>query len=612
MVSSADVTRGSALTLPLVVARHLAWARRDQARALVWGHRLGYVPRVPATNRIELVEAGRKATEARAVPDNSIVGALQEGTALAASASFLGLEVRTADVAGPSGLVECALSEGWRLLGGSMQSLAALSHECWGLLTVFLRRGGVLFLADVRPESDLHALGHGLAIEEPQVKSLDVPSTAIAFPGSVADFAQVLAGTEIETAVQGSCLRGRARPLVLSVARGRRHPSVVEIRVGAGRVVLSSFPVDLNCDLSACFGAELSPVVLPPLMVLKQLFGEVAWHAPAVLANFTVDDPALREGLLGLPYSSVSRVAREHDFHVTVATIPAELHLAQPEVLAELRRRSPVISACYHGWNHDGYEFYRSSGSRLRFRPRSLEYQRWALRRAAEAGRRFAQRTSYALNRVMVFPDGLGPAAILPDLHRLGFLASCNLDNRYPLEAEVPTDPLLGVLPADTAWSGFPLLWRRYVDDPAYMLDIFIGRPALTFEHRRPLGRDLLPFVNRAEELHRLVHGEAAWRNLEEVARHAYLQRLQPGEGWQALMTSNEACLHNPDAAPRSYRVLRPDLPPGSRWETEGDLMVSAEGAYVTVPPGATVSLRLLGEQRLPRPATPCSIFPGV
>ena len=81
------------------------------------------------------------------------------------------------------------------------------------------------------------------------------------------------------------------------------------------------------------------------------------------------------------------------------------------------------------------------------------------------------------------------------DLNALGFVASCNLDNRYPLEAEVPADPQLGMRPADTAWSGFPLLWRRGIGDSGYVLDLFLGRPALTMRHRRQLGRRLLPFI---------------------------------------------------------------------------------------------------------------------
>jgi hypothetical protein len=345
------------------------------------------------------------------------------------------------------------------------------------------------------------------------------------------------------------------------------------------------------------------------MMALKRVFGRAAWHPPALLANFTIDDPALREGLLGLPYRRLTRAAREHGFHVTVATIPAELRLADQPALSQLREQPGLISACYHGWNHDGYEFYRSTGSRLGFRVRPLSVQREALARAAAEARRFAGRTGFELDRVMVFPHGIGPAAILPELHALGFVASCNLDNRYPLESEVPADPCLGLRPADTAWAGFPLLWRRAFQDPGWAMDLFLGRPLMTMRHRNQLGRYFLPFVKRAEEISQLARGTVAWRSLEEIARHAYWQRLDPQTGWQVLMTTNEACLHNPDPRPRTYTVRRPHTPPGSWFETDGAVQRAADGTSVTVASGATATMRLLPDREpLNLPTRPCSL----
>jgi hypothetical protein len=478
-------------------------------------------------------------------------------------------------------------------------------------LASFIRGGGTFFLTEVQDDAILSELSRRLDVEQVQPEPFPAHSIGILFPGDAAGFAGMLGGVALDTSMQGLWLKGATRPLALGVAGGDRLPTVVELPSGEGRIIVSGFPGRLPGSLASCFGAELSPVFLPAMMALKQVYGAAGWHAPAVLANFTVDDPALREGLLGLPYSRVLEVSRTCGFHVTVATIPAELGLAEPSVLSHLRLHPQQLSACYHGWNHDGYEFYRSSGRRLRFRTRSLDQQRQALRQAAEAGRRFAERTGYALDRVMVFPHGLGPAAILRDLHDLGFIASCNLDNRYPLEAELPEDAWLGLRPADTGWAGFPLLWRREIGDAAYALDVCIGRPALSFEHRRALGGDLLPFAARAEEIHRLTRGAAAWRSLDEVARHSYLQRLDPANGWQLLMTANEACLHNPDAVPRSYRVVRPHLRPDSRWEVEGAAVDTsgAENPCITVPPGRSVTARLGGQRpSLPRRVAVCSL----
>jgi hypothetical protein len=594
------VTLNRALAVPVVAARHLLWDRRDRARALVWGHRPGYELRTPPPNRIDLVEPVRPTPPTPAAPATACVGVLERGTVLAACARLLGLAVAEPGEGDPILLLERAIRQGWGLLASSAGGLTALPVDRWAALDAFVRRGGTLFVYGVHQGADLRELSRHLNLEPVRAAPLGTPSTAILFPGAAVDFASLLAGVRVETSVQGFWLQGAARPLALSSLGEVARPSVVELAAGQGRVVLSSFEGGLSEDLASSFGPEQAPVLLPPLMALKQVFGRAAWHPPALLANFSVDDPALREGLLGLPYSNVVRIAREHQFHVTVATIPAELGLAEREVLSLLQEQPKLISACYHGWNHDGYEFYRSTGSHLRFRVRSLAEQRHALTRAAEQGQLFTERTGYRLDRVMVFPHGLGPAAVLPHLHALGFVATCNLDNRYPLESEVPADLHRGLRPADTAWAGFPLLWRREINDSSYFLDLFMGRPALTFEHRGPLGRDLLPFNSRAGEIHRLAHGSVIWRGLDEVARHAYWQRLDPVTGWQVLMTTNEACLHNPGPDSRIFTVWRPHLPLDSRFEIEGAVVEAGDGARVTVPAGSTATIRLLPSRGSP------------
>lgn len=605
----------AAADLVLTAARHGLWAQRDRVRDLIWRERLGYQPRFPPQNRIDLVQHERAQAPPAATPESGEFGVLENGTALAECGQFLGLSVVEPDRRGAVGVLNDAVQKGWPLLGCSAATLTQLPEAGWNALSAFLAGGGTLFVAGVAPAPTpvLAEFGRRLRMEPLCAEPGSGQSTAVLFPGDKAGFAHELAGVRVETSVQGARLRGEGmRVLAFSVVDGGREPSVVEQGVAPGRIIFSGFPAVLPSRLAGCFGPEHAPLFLPPMMLLRQLYGVAAWHPPALLANFTIDDPALRQGLLGLPYSEALRRGRDHGFHVTVATIPAELGLADPAVIAQLAEGGETISACYHGWDHNGYEFYRSEGRRLRYRVRALSEQRADLRRAVEHGLRFARRTGYELDRVMVFPHGLGPAALLPDLHNLGFIGSCNLDNRYPLEAPVPDDPYLGLRPADTAWAGFPLLWRRDLADRSFPLDLFIGRPALTFEHRRALGEDFLPFVLRAEEIRRLAPGRVVWRSLDEVTRHTYLQRRDLQRGWQVLMASNEACLHNPDPTPRTYSVWRPHVPAGSTLEVCGAPASRLQPLDVTVPAGGTAVIRLVptGDDHRLGPRMSCSIFP--
>ena len=59
-------------------------------------------------------------------------------------------------------------------------------------------------------------------------------------------------------------------------------------------------------------------------------------------------------------------------------------------------------------------------------------------------------------------------------------------------------------------------------------------------------------------------------------------------------MTTNEACLHNPGSAARTYSVTRPLVPAGSSVEVEGGARNEEMPLLVTVPPGRTAVVRVV------------------
>jgi hypothetical protein len=385
----------------------------------------------------------------------------------------------------------------------------------------------------------------------------------------------------------------------------------VRRRLGRGALILSAVPSELEGRLGDAFaaGSAVAMTAVLPVMLLRAVYGSAAWHPPAALGNFTNDDPALRRGLLGLRWDLLLGRTRDHGFHTTIATVPRELALADAAVVELLRRHPDLLSACFHGCDHEGYEFYAPDALNTRYRPRPLADQRQALDRAVEHARRFTQAQGLELERVMVFPYCVGPAELFGDLQRLGFVATCNYGDKYPPGSAQPVDPDLGLRPADLAWAGFPLLWRRGLRDQGYLLDLLLGRPLLTFGHTGALGADFGPFVERADRINQATGGAAIWCDLDEVARHAYLQRHRPDGLWEVLMTTNEACLHNPDPEARAVVVNRPQRPLGSVFEVDG--MRSRDLTSVVVPARGVSVVRLVTAAEGPALAGPrcCSLF---
>lgn len=592
--------------LATAIARRQIWANEGRVRSLLWGERYGFAFRSQHYEPPAFVtpDSPRLEIGSRAPARTSDLGVIAQvhgeatRTVLAEAGRFYGLDVHEAAPDHAVPLIERAVRERWPLLGLSLDSSSEVPQRLPRLVLGYVESGGTLFLNGIgpRPGRGLSQVAAELGLMAPERRESGPTARQVLFPERERGFAHELAGVGIEVSGSQSVLSDARGGEVLAWVRAASGllPAAVERRVGAGRVVISAGDQMVD-GLAGAATAREPLTALPAMMLVRQVYGEAAWRVPGTFANFIIDDPALRNGRLGLDYRRVLALAREHDFHVTIATIPRELELAEPEVVAMLREQARWLTACYHGSDHRGYEFYLPEAKRMRYGARPLAAQKLALRRAAELALRFSERSGVTLDRVMVFPHGIGSPQVFGTLQSLGFLASCNSDDRYPLGAPVPADFDIGLRPSDLAWEGFPLMWRRGLPDRSFPLDLFLGRPAITFGHTKALGPDLQQFTDRADELHRIAGDDLRWCGLEEIAMHSYLQRRDPSSGWHVSMLSNEICLHNPDPRPRTYSVQRQHLPLGSALVSDAGPTGASELVAVTVPPGGTRKVRVAG-----------------
>lgn len=617
-------SRHRSLALLQAVARRQRWRVEEAVRRLLFPRRVGFVPRrLPPMAVTGPVDAGaRRAGVAilRTEPRSARVGVVGwSETVVAGCARQAGLEVCVYDASPLTGVAAQATRERWPVLGLTGPQL---DETPGGGLRAYLARGGTLIVTGLAPNHSaaLKRLGDQIGLALPSCRPLSGRCTGLRFTSEEPALTRELAGAWFESDEAEAFLATPACTALAWVEQGGdRWPVAWTVHAGGGRIVLSTGASTLEVRGEAKWRSPLA--LLVPLMVLQAAYGTAAWHAPFALANVTIDDPTLDRGPLGLDYGRIVRLAHEFDFHLTVATIPRELRLADPDVLELLGRERRRVSACYHGNDHDSYEFYLEKATRHRFPSRSLEVQQQKLSEAAVRGSRFAEETGYPLDRVMVFPHGLCAASLLPALHAQGFLATCNAVDRYPLGCAGPTREDAGTRPADLDWSGFPLLGRRGLGAGGELaLDLFLGKPAVAFTHRPAIGPRLTPLLQHASMLKSLAGGGLRWCGLEDVARHAYLVRQAPDTSrWDVLMTANEVCLHNPDPTDRLYHVSRPHLPAGDR--LRGDSVSSSRVSDVAevdviVPPGQTAEVsvvRCANSPKLhrPRPAGGCALLGG-
>ena len=99
--------------------------------------------------------------------------------------------------------------------------------------------------------------------------------------------------------------------------------------------------------------AEVAPV----MMFVKYSAGDRGWHAPYHYANFTIDDPWLREPYGRLSYEGLLKEMEKHNFHTTIAFIPWNYDRSEASVVTLFREHPDRFSISIHGDNHDHGEF---------------------------------------------------------------------------------------------------------------------------------------------------------------------------------------------------------------------------------------------------------------
>jgi O-antigen/teichoic acid export membrane protein len=593
--------RAGPLGVPLAVIWRLGWRVVEALRGRLFRDPVGY-PRRPQLE--PAVDPGRSPGGAGtdAVPEMDEVGVLTasvDSSAAIQGARLLGLKDLPMTPEGASAMARWAAAAKVPLVVVG----CPVGIEGGRALAGYAEQGGTVLVT-----------GEGL--DEASSTGLGVPARAAADSSWAMELAyrvpsltHELSGATVRTelpAFLADCERGTV--LARAVSNAGRRPLVVSWPRGGGAIMASATPDRVPSSIGD--GVLHPGSLLPVLMLLRNLYGERAWRPPLPLANITVDDPALRLGRPGVDYLGLLAAAEDHRFHITVATVPRELVLAERAVVGLLAGNREHVTACYHGNDHSGYEFFDPQARRRRYAGRSLDWQRRAVAEAADRGRAFAGRTGLALDRVMVFPHGIGPPGVLPALDEQGFLGTVNQGDRYPMGSTAPLSPFIGLRPADTCWEGFPLIWRRPLADAGgLLLDLFLGRPAIAFAHHKEIGPALRPLVDRAGLFNR-VPG-LRWGGLETIALHGYVTRHDPERGWLVLMTANEICLHNPGSRPRRYLVRRPDAPTGSSL-VAGSAAASGPELAVVVAARSSVRVRLRrsGSAELPQPPPDCPLAP--
>lgn len=349
-----------------------------------------------------------------------------------------------------------------------------------------------------------------------------------------------------------------------------------------------------------------SAALLPLLHFLRARTESIRWQPPAARASLLFDDPNLHWPSYGfVKLAELGRHAREHGYHVALATVPLDAWFAHPAALRALRQSEGAISLLIHGNDHDGGEL-----GRVATEAEAIGLSAQALRRVGAFGRR----SGVSVDRVMVPPHEACSRATLSGLRRCGFEA-ITMTRPYPwVEFEPhswlarPEDAgaLVGWGPAELV-EGVPTLLRHPIacrSAAELTLRAFLDQPLILYGHHEDALGGPAALLEAVEEVNRIA--PAHWCSLSEIAATSFETR-QRGSRLAVRLLTRKAQIE----IPTGVDELTLELPAASPRAEQQALRVAgvdaALGEPLAVEPGSSLTLTLspldaLDPQAVPPP----------
>jgi hypothetical protein len=347
-----------------------------------------------------------------------------------------------------------------------------------------------------------------------------------------------------------------------------------------------------------------SAALLPLLHFLRAGTEAIRWQPPAARASLLFDDPNLHWPSYGfVKLGELGQHAREHGYHVALATVPLDAWFAHSAALRALRESDGAISLLVHGNDHDGGELGR------------IETEDDALSLAAQALRRveaFGRHTDVAVDRVMVPPHEACSQATLDGLRRCGFEA-ITMTRPYPwvefephswLARPEKAGALVGWGPAEFV-EGVPVLLRHPIagrSSAELALRAFLDQPLVLYGHHEDVVGGPEALLDAVEEVNRL--GPTRWCSLSEIAASSFETR-RDGSRLAIRLLTRVARIEVPDG----IEELTVELPTVGIEPDRQTLLVAGResdpGELLEVEPGSALEIALSPTDAIEAAAVP-------
>jgi hypothetical protein len=300
--------------------------------------------------------------------------------------------------------------------------------------------------------------------------------------------------------------------------------------------------------------------LLPLFHFLREVTKDIAWTTPPLRACLMFDDPNLHCGSYGyINYRDLVRHAKNHNYHVSLATIPIDAWHFHSKTASLFRVNPSRISLLIHGNNHTYKEmaFPGSDADKL-----GLLSQ--ALRRIE----RFEENSGLEVSRVMSAPHSACPEDMMHFMLLLGYEAAClPWDLLFRFNPHYRWSPTTGLDMVDFQGGGLPIIQRvrlrpdwnpqlkLYPDwKTGIILNAFLSQPIIPIGHHQDAGGGMELLGQIAATINGL--GNVMWTDMKGIARSNYMTRLE-GKLLRIKMYSRRIVIQVPEGIDEMW-VERP------------------------------------------------------
>jgi hypothetical protein len=287
--------------------------------------------------------------------------------------------------------------------------------------------------------------------------------------------------------------------------------------------------------------------LLPVLVFVRAACGDSCWQGGYTGARLIIDDPVLRRKYGMLNFASLFESMRQHRYSATVAFIPWNQLRTSRKVASFFSKAGAGFSVCVHGCDHTNNEY----GAR------DEDYLEQKSILAMRRMQRHEDRTGLGFEPIMVFPQGRFSTACFRGLKSSDFLAAIN-STRFPVDRDAVSVSLCELLlPAFDQIYDFPVFLRHYLKSPfAFLLDLFLGRPAFIVEHHDFFQQGFPSLEALADRLNE-SEPDLVWGSLAQTVERTCWKRIVSPARWDVRFFTDTFCITNNSQQKLSYRLLK-------------------------------------------------------